>query len=92
MSVLPKRPKPLAHVTHAGHRVHPPVDAEPQLGVVVPGGPGSGVQGVPGREVSGRRRGAQSAGCKRQQDAAGPEMWHSEVDKNYSLFNISEPS
>ena len=46
---LPPPPEPLTVV--GGHGVHPPVEEDAQLGVVVPGGQGAGVEGRPGGQV-----------------------------------------
>ena len=49
--LLPKVPEPLAELAVAGDREDPPVHEDPDLGLVVPPGQGSGIQTGPVRLV-----------------------------------------
>ena len=55
----PVEPEPLAD--DAGDRVGPPVDKDPQLGLVVPGWTGPAVQAVPGGLVAPHQANQQEA-------------------------------
>ena len=61
----------------AGHRIHPPVHEDAQLGLVIPAGEGPGVQGLPGGLVL--REDSREGNNKKDKGHTGPRRRHSQT-------------